>query len=108
MVRVMSQKQVRVFGLKKLFLKRFTVRSTTRTIIADKNDHSAFTAISSYLPADDQNTTRAGGNNPRARCAICSRDTTIRICSVSPLTGKNQFIKISAWEEVISRAKYFS
>ena len=63
--------------------------------------------ISSYLPADDQNTTRAGGNNPRARCAIDSRDTVI-ICSVPPLTGKNQFIKISAWEEVMSRAKYFS
>jgi hypothetical protein len=38
-------KKVRVFGLKKLFLKRFTVRSTTRTLITDKNDHSAFTAI---------------------------------------------------------------
>ena len=39
-------KQVRVFGLKTLFLKRFTVRSTTRTLITDKNgDHSAFTAI---------------------------------------------------------------
>ena len=34
-----------MFGLKKLFLKRFTVRSTTRTLITDKNDHSAFTAI---------------------------------------------------------------
>jgi hypothetical protein len=38
-------KKVRVFGLKKLFLRRFTVRSTTRTLITDKNDHSAFTAI---------------------------------------------------------------
>ena len=39
-------KKVRVFGLKHLFLKRFTVRSTTRTLITDKNgDHSAFTAI---------------------------------------------------------------
>jgi hypothetical protein len=38
-------KKVWVFGLKKLFLKRFTVRSTTRTLITDKNDHSAFTAI---------------------------------------------------------------
>ena len=38
-------KQVRVFGLKTLFLKRFTVRSTTRTLITDINDHSAFTAI---------------------------------------------------------------
>jgi hypothetical protein len=37
--------KVRVFGLKKLFLKRFTVRSTTRTLITDKNDHSAFTPI---------------------------------------------------------------
>jgi hypothetical protein len=39
-------KKVRVFGLKTLFLKRFTVRSTTRTLITDKNgDHSAFAAI---------------------------------------------------------------
>jgi hypothetical protein len=38
-------KQVRVFCSKTLFLKRFTVRSTTRTVITDKNDHSAFTAI---------------------------------------------------------------
>jgi hypothetical protein len=37
-------KKVRVFGLKTLFLKRFMVRSTTRTLIIDKNDHSAFTA----------------------------------------------------------------
>ena len=28
-----------------VFLKRLTVRSTTRTLITDKNDHSAFTAI---------------------------------------------------------------
>jgi hypothetical protein len=38
-------KKVRVFGSKKLFLKRCTVRSTTRTLTTDKNDHSAFTAI---------------------------------------------------------------
>ena len=42
-------KKVRVFGLKKLFLRRFTVRSTTRTLITDKNDHSAFTAIISTM-----------------------------------------------------------
>jgi len=42
-------KKVRVFGLKTLFFKRFTVRSTTRTIITDKNgDHSAFTAINIF------------------------------------------------------------
>jgi hypothetical protein len=41
--------KVRVFGLKRLFLKRFTVRSTTRTLIINKNDHSAFTAILSDL-----------------------------------------------------------
>ena len=35
----MSQK-VRVFGLKTLFLKRFTVRSTTCTLIIDKTDHA--------------------------------------------------------------------
>ena len=63
---------------------------------------------SSYLPADDQNATRAGGNNPRARCAIYSRETAIRICSVPPLTGEIQFLKISAWKKVMSRAKYFS
>jgi hypothetical protein len=63
---------------------------------------------SSYLPAGGQNATRAGGNNLRARRAIYSRDTAIRICSVPPLTGKNQFVKISAWEKVMSRAKYFS
>jgi hypothetical protein len=33
------------------------------------------------------------GNNPRARCAIYSRDTAIRICSVPPLTDKNQLSK---------------
>jgi hypothetical protein len=32
--------------------------------------------ISSYLPADDQNTTRAGGNNPRAL-----RDLLARYCN---------------------------
>jgi hypothetical protein len=42
----MSQK-VRVFGFKTLFLKRFTVRSTTRTLIIDKTDHSL--SLHSYL-----------------------------------------------------------
>ena len=32
-----------------LFLKRFTVRSTTRTLSTGKNDHSAFTAIVATL-----------------------------------------------------------
>ena len=41
----MVSQKVRVFSLKKLFLKRFTVGSTTRTLIIDKTDHSAFTAI---------------------------------------------------------------
>ena len=41
-------KKVRMFSLKKLFLKRFTVRSTTRTLITDKTDHSAFTAITKF------------------------------------------------------------
>ena len=45
----MVSQKVRVFGLKTLFLKRFTVRSTTRTLIIDKTDHSAFTAILSDL-----------------------------------------------------------
>jgi hypothetical protein len=44
----MSQK-VRVFGLKTLFLERFTVRSTNRTLIIDKTDHSAFSAIKIVL-----------------------------------------------------------
>jgi hypothetical protein len=38
-------KKVRVFGLKNVFSKRFTVRFTTRTLIIDKNDHSAFTGM---------------------------------------------------------------
>jgi hypothetical protein len=44
---VISQKKDKkyVCGLKKLFLKRFTVRSTTRTLIINKNDHSALAAI---------------------------------------------------------------
>ena len=42
----MSQK-VRVFGLKTLFLKRFTVRSTTCTLIIDKTDHAL--SLHSYL-----------------------------------------------------------
>jgi hypothetical protein len=47
--------KVRVFGLKKLVLKRFTVRSTTRTLITDKNDHSAFTSIKiNYLSPSRQ------------------------------------------------------
>jgi hypothetical protein len=33
---------------KKVVFESFTVRSTTRTLITDKNDHSAFTAIISY------------------------------------------------------------
>ena len=47
---MMSQK-VRVFGLKTLFLNCFTVRPPPRrsTLIIDKTDHSAFTAIK-YIP----------------------------------------------------------
>ena len=63
--------------------------------------------ISSYLPAGNLNATRAGGNHPRAPCAIHSRDTAIRICSVPPLIRKNQFVKISALDKVMSRAEYF-
>jgi hypothetical protein len=39
---VTKKVRVLVFGLKTLFLKRFTVGYTTRTLIIDKNDHSAY------------------------------------------------------------------
>jgi hypothetical protein len=49
----------------------------------------------------------AGANSARARCAIYSRDTTIRIYSVPRFTGKNLFVKISSWAKVMGLAGYF-
>ena len=46
-------------------------------------------------------------NSSRARCAIYSCDTAIRICSVPRLTCKNRFVKISSWDKVMSLAEYF-
>jgi hypothetical protein len=46
-------------------------------------------------------------NSSRARCAIYSRDTAIRIYSVSQLRRKNSFVKISLWAKVMGFAKYF-
>jgi hypothetical protein len=46
-------------------------------------------------------------NSSRARCAIHSRDTAIRIYSVSQLTRKNPFVKISSWAKVMGFAEYF-
>jgi hypothetical protein len=46
-------------------------------------------------------------NSSRARCAIYSRDTAIRIYSVSRLSRKNQFVKISSWTKVMGCAEYF-
>jgi hypothetical protein len=40
-------------------------------------------------------------NSARARCAIYSRDTAIRIYSVSQLINKNTFVKISSWAKVM-------
>jgi hypothetical protein len=42
-------------------------------------------------------TTPGFANSARARCAIYSRDTAIRIYNVSPLQRKNLFFKISSW-----------
>jgi hypothetical protein len=40
----------------------------------------------------------------RARCAIYSRNTTIRISSVPRFIGKNQFVKIPLWDKVMGFA----
>ena len=47
-------------------------------------------------------TTLVYANSSRARCAIHSRDTTIRICSVPQLTRKIPFVKISSWDKLTS------
>jgi hypothetical protein len=46
-------------------------------------------------------------NSSRARCAIYSRDTTIRICSVPRLNRRNPFIKITSRDKVMGLAEYF-
>jgi hypothetical protein len=46
-------------------------------------------------------------NSSRARCAIYSRDTAICIYSVSRLSRKNSFVKISSWAKVMGPAEYF-
>jgi hypothetical protein len=46
-------------------------------------------------------------NSSRARCAIYSRDSAIRIYSVSRLTNKNSFVKMSSWTKVKGFAEYF-
>jgi hypothetical protein len=43
-------------------------------------------------------------NSSRARCAIYSRDTAIRIYSVSRLRRKNSFVKISSWAKIMGLA----
>jgi hypothetical protein len=46
-------------------------------------------------------------NSSRARCAIYSRDTVIRIYSVPQFRRKNQFVKIPSWDKVMGLAEYF-
>jgi hypothetical protein len=46
-------------------------------------------------------------NSACVRCAIYSRDTAIRIYSVSRLRRKNPFVKISSWAKVMGFAEYF-
>jgi hypothetical protein len=46
-------------------------------------------------------------NSARVRCAIYSRDTAIRIYSVSQLKGKTLFVKMSLWTKVMGLAEYF-
>jgi hypothetical protein len=46
-------------------------------------------------------------NSSRARCAIHSRDTTIRISSVPRFNRKTQFVKIPSWDKVMGLAEYF-
>jgi hypothetical protein len=52
-------------------------------------------------------TSEVYANSSRARCAIYSRDTAIRIYSVSQLRRKNPFVKISSWAKVMGFAELF-
>ena len=52
-------------------------------------------------------TTPGFANSSRARCAIYSRDTVIRIYSVPYFIGNKQFVKIPSWDKVMSLAEYF-
>jgi hypothetical protein len=49
----------------------------------------------------------AGATSARARGAIYSRATAIRIYSVPRFRHKNSFVKISSWAKVIGFAEYF-
>ena len=46
-------------------------------------------------------------NSSRARRASYSRETAIRIYSVSRLRPKNPLVKISSWAKVMGFAEYF-
>jgi hypothetical protein len=46
-------------------------------------------------------------NSSRMRCAIYSRDTKIRICSVPQLKRKYSSVKIPSWDKVMGLAEYF-
>jgi hypothetical protein len=52
-------------------------------------------------------TTPGFAHSSRARCAIYSRNTAIRIYSVSQLRRKNLFVKISLWDKVMGFTEYF-
>ena len=52
-------------------------------------------------------TTGFFADSSRARCAIHSRDTAIRISSVPRFKCKNPFVKISSWAKVMGFAEYF-
>ena len=47
-------------------------------------------------------------DSAHARRAIHSLDTAIRVCSVSQLTRKNPFGKISSWDKVMSLTGFFA
>jgi hypothetical protein len=46
-------------------------------------------------------------NSARARCAIHSRNTMIRIYSVPHFNRNKQFVKIPLWDKVMGFAEYF-
>jgi hypothetical protein len=51
--------------------------------------------------------TQVCANSSPARCAIYSRDTAIRICSVPRLKFKKPFVKMPLWDKVMGLAEYF-
>jgi hypothetical protein len=46
-------------------------------------------------------------NSARVRCAIHSRDTTIRIYSVPRFKHNKPFVKIPSWDKVMGLAEFF-